>query len=60
MFPIQNSKRNNIFLENGGFDIDSTVIECTVHLYVRVQPQGCRDCMVVGFTNTYVIRAYHH
>ena len=60
MFPIQNSKGNNIFLENGGFDIDSTVIECTVHLYVRLQPQGCRDCMVVGFTNTYVIRAYHH
>ena len=21
---------------------------------------GCRDCMVVGFTTTYAISAYHH
>ena len=30
------------------------------HIYVYIRGRRGRDCMVVGFTTTYAISAYHH
>jgi hypothetical protein len=52
-------KRQFIYVHKTAVEVSLFHYLDPVHVYIAYRDRYCRDCMVVGFTTSYAISAYH-